>query len=134
MRRALALALLVFAAAPAISGQTLAVLHIRAVLSDAAGQTTPVARHALLISDIPPTREPRRIVTSIDGTADVRLRPGSYTVESDEPIAFQGKSYLWTKTVDVVAGRDSTLELTAANATITIQTRDRRGKQVRRRV
>lgn len=117
MRRAPALALLVFIATAAISGQTLAVLHIRAVLTDAAGQTTPVARHALLISDIPPTREPRKIVTSIDGTVDVRLRPGRYTVESDQPIAFQGKSYLWTKTVDVVEGRDSTLELTAANAT-----------------
>jgi len=117
MRRAFALALLVCAAAPALSGQTLAVLHVRVVLIDAAGQTTPVARHALLVSDIPPTREPRKVVTSLDGTVDVRLRPGNYTVESDQPIAFEGKSYLWTKSVEVVAGRESTLELTSANAT-----------------
>jgi len=104
MGRALALGLLVFVAQAATSGQTLAVLHIRAVLADATGQTTPVARHALLISDNPPTREPRRVVTTIDGTADVRLRPGSYTVESDEPVAFQGKAYHWTQAVDVSRG------------------------------
>ena len=91
MGRALALAMLVFVAPAAISGQTLVVLHIRAVLTDPTGQATPVGRHALLISDNPPTREPRRVVTSVDGTADVRLRPGNYTVESDQPVAFQGQ-------------------------------------------
>src|SRR6188474_1071080 len=116
MGRVVVLAMLVFAAQTAISGQALVVLHIRAVLTDAAGQSTPVWRHALLISDNPPTREPRRIVTTINGTADVRLRPGNYTVESDQPIAFQGQAYHWTQTVDVVAGRDSALELTIANA------------------
>ena len=117
MGRVLVLAMLIVAAQGAISGQTLVVLHIRAVLTDATGQTTPVARHALLISDNPPTREPRRVVTTVDGTADVRLRPGNYTVESDQPIAFQGKAYQWTQTLDLVAGRDSALELTIANAT-----------------
>jgi len=116
MGRALALAMLVLVASPSISGQTLVVLHIRAVLTDATGQATPVARHALLISENPPTREPRRIVTSVDGTATVRLRPGNYTVESDEPVALQGKAYRWRLTLDVAAGRDSTLELTLANS------------------
>jgi S1-C subfamily serine protease len=116
MGRAVVVAMLVCAASAALSGQTLVVLHIRAVLIDATGQATPVARHALLISDNPPTREPRRVVTNVDGTADVRLRPGNYTVESDQPVAFQGKAYRWTQTLDVVAGRDSTLELSAGNA------------------
>jgi len=116
MGRALVLAMLVLAAPVAMSGQTLVVLHVRAVMTDATGQATPLARHALLISDNPPTREPRRVVTSIDGTADVRLPPGTYTVESDEPVAFQGKAYRWLRTVVVAAGRESTLELTAANA------------------
>ncbi len=116
MARAFILVMLVFAAPVVISGQTLAVLHIRAVLTDATGQTTPVARHALLISDNPPTSETRRIFTSLDGTADVRLRPGNYTVESDQPVAFQGKAYHWTQTLDVAVGRDSTLELTSVNA------------------
>jgi S1-C subfamily serine protease len=118
MGRAVVLALLVLVAPAAIAGQTLVVLHVRAVLTDATGQTTPVGRHALLISDNPPTREPRRVFTNVDGTADVRLRPGNYTVESDQPIAFQGRGYRWRQTIDVAAGRDSALELTAANAVI----------------
>ena len=78
----------------------------------------PVPRHALLISDNPTSAPPRRIVTTLDGTADVRLRPGNYTVESDEPLAFQGKAYQWRHTLDIAAGRDATLELTAANADV----------------
>ena len=116
MGRVVVLAMLVCVAQTAISGQTLVVLHIRAALIDATGRATPLARHALLISDIPATREPRRILTSLDGTADVSLRPGNYIVESDQPVAFQGKAYHWTQTLNVVAGRDSALELTAANA------------------
>ena len=116
MGRAAVLAMLMSVAPVPMSGQTLVVLHIRAVLTDATGRTTPVGRHALLISDNPPTTETRRIFTTIDGTADVRLRPGNYTVESDQPIAFQGKAYHWTQTLDVVAGRDSALDLTSANA------------------
>jgi S1-C subfamily serine protease len=109
------LAMLVLVGQPALLGQTLVVLHIRAVMTDATGRAIPVARHALLISDNPPTREPRRVVTSVDGTADVRLRPGNYTVESDQSIALEGKAYRWNQTLDVAAGRDSTLELTMAN-------------------
>jgi hypothetical protein len=94
MGRTLLLAVLIGAQA-GIAGQALVVLNIRAVLTDAAGRATPVARHALLISDNPPTREPRRIVTTVDGTATVRLRPGNYTVESDQAVAFQGQAYHW---------------------------------------
>src|SRR5438874_1867707 len=76
----------------------------------------PGARHALLISANPTSAAPRLIVTSTDGTADVKLPPGNYTVESDRPVAFHGKAYEWTQMVDLVAGRDAVLELTAANA------------------
>jgi S1-C subfamily serine protease len=116
MARVLVLAILACVAPVAISGQTLVVLHIRGSLTDANGQLRPLARHALLISDEPQTQETRRIVTSIDGTADVRLRPGHYVVESDQPIALQGKAYRWRQSVDVVAGQDPSLELTVANA------------------
>ena len=100
------------------SGQTLSVLHIRIVLMDAEQKPVPVARHALLISDNPATTAPRRIVTALDGTADVRLRPGNYTVESDQPVAFQRKAYQWTQTLDIAAGGDTVLELSADNAEI----------------
>ena len=118
MGRVLVLAILAFAAPAAVAGQTLVVLHVRAVVTDATGQPTPVARHALLISDDPPTRETRRIVTRIDGTADVRLRPGTYVVESDQPVALQGRAYRWRQTVDIVGGRDSALDLTVTNAVV----------------
>ena len=118
MGRVLVLALLACAAPAAISGQTLVVLHIRGVLTDATGQPRPLARHALLISDEPQTQETRRIVTGIDGTADVRLRPGTYVVESDQPVALQGKAYRWRQSLEIVAGRDSSLDLTVANAVV----------------
>ena len=116
MGRVLVLALLAIGAPVAIAGQPLVVLHIRAVLTDATGRATPVARHALLISDNPPTMETRRILTDLDGTARVSLSPGNYTVESDRPLVFQGKAYHWRQTLDIVAGRESALDLTLANA------------------
>ena len=46
---------------------------------------------------------------------DVRLRPGNHTIESDEPLVFQGRSDQWRQTVDSV-GRDASVNMTAANA------------------
>jgi hypothetical protein len=116
MGRVFVLAILAVAAPIALAGQTPVELHIRAVVTDATGRPTPVARHALIISDNPPTKEARRILTGFDGTANVRLSPGNYTVESDQALVFQGKAYHWRQTLDIVAARDSTLELTLANA------------------
>jgi hypothetical protein len=98
--------------------QALTTLHISITLPDGTGTITPVARHALLISDEPPTAAPRRILTTLAGTADVSLRPGRYAVESDQPVLFGGKTYEWSRRIDIVAGRDAVLELTAANASI----------------
>ena len=118
MLRGLLLLATLFAIIPNAAGQSVSVLHIKVVLMDADGKATPVPRHALLISDNPATSTPRRIVTAMDGTADVRLRPGNYTVESDRPVALAGKAYQWIETLDIVAGRDAVLELTIANAQI----------------
>ena len=97
------------------------ILHIRVTVNDPDGRTRAVPRHALLISDNPATNAPRRVVTSLEGTVDVRLRPGNYTIESEEPLVFQRRSYEWRQTVDVPAGRDPSLNLTAANA-VTVET------------
>jgi S1-C subfamily serine protease len=118
LRCAAVLAAIVFVLPGALSGQAPSVLHISVVLVDADRKVTPVPRHALLISDNPATAAPRLITTGPDGTADVRLRPGNYTVESDQPVTFHGKGYQWTQIVDVVAGRDGVLELTADNAEV----------------
>jgi hypothetical protein len=118
MRHAWALALLLPASGVFDSQASISILHITVTLPDAAQTPTPVPRHALLISDNPATSEPRRVLTRADGSVDVRLRPGSYTVESDHPVAFLGRAYQWTEMVDVVAGRDATLTLTAENAEV----------------
>ena len=115
VRRLVILATLLSVFSRATAGQALGVLHIKVILIDANKKATPVPDHALLISDNPSTAPPRRVSTALNGTVDVRLRPGNYTVESDRPVAFQGKTYQWTQTVDVLAGRDAVLELTAVN-------------------
>jgi S1-C subfamily serine protease len=117
MARVAILLVLTLAVSPAAE-QELGLLHIKVVLLDATMKPTPVPQHALLISDNPATSAPRRVLTGGDGAADLRLRPGNYTVESDQPVAFRGKTYQWAETVDIAAGRDTTLNLTADNAEI----------------
>ena len=117
MTRALAaaaLSLIMLNAAAQESGR----LHITVTLTGASQQPTPVPRHTLLISDNPTSAPPRAIVTGADGTADVRLRPGNYTVESDQPVVFEGHAFQWTQMVDIVAGGDLVLRLTSANAEV----------------
>src|SRR5689334_15184000 len=94
------------------------VLRIRVLLTDVSGLATPIPRVVLLVSDNPSTNEPRRVRTANDGTVELKLKPGSYTVESDQPIAFGGKAYTWTQMIDVRPGREIVLDLTASNAEI----------------
>src|SRR5262245_22974119 len=94
------------------------VLRIRVALADSTGAPTPIPRVVLLVSDNPATSEPKRIRTTADGTVELRLRPGSYTIESDEPIAFGGSAYTWTQIITVSPGRDTVLELNAKNAEV----------------
>jgi trypsin-like peptidase len=101
-----------------LPAQELRVLHIKVTVTDADGRARPVPRHALLISENPTSSVPRRVFTSLEGTADVRLRPGNYTIESDEPLIYQGQSYQWMQILDVPAGRDTTIDFTAANAEV----------------
>ena len=121
LRTTLLAALLVVLPWP-IAGQALSVLRIKIAVTDADGTAMPVPRHVLFISDNPASDVPRRVVTTLDGTVEVRLRPGNYTVESDKPVAFQGKSYRWTQTLDVAAGRETVLELTIGNAEVETDT------------
>jgi len=101
------------------TGQALGVLRVRVVLADADGAPTPASRYALLVSDNPPTAAPRRIITALDGTVEVKLRPGNYTIESDKPLAFRGRRYQWMQMVDIEAARETVLDFTAANAEVT---------------
>lgn len=109
---------LLFALLAPLAAQELRVVHIKITVADADGRVRPVPRHALLISANPANGVPRRVVTSLEGTVDVRLRPGNYTIESDEPLVYQGRSYEWMQTLDVAVDRDTTLDFTAANAEV----------------
>ena len=96
MLRALVLATLLLLMPHAPAAQEPIVLRIRVVLLDAERKATPVPRHTLLVSDNPASAPPRVVVTTLDGTAEIKLRPGSYVVESDRPVSFNGKAYQWT--------------------------------------
>jgi hypothetical protein len=99
-----------------VSAQATGTLRVRVVLTDASGVATPVPRLVVLVSDEPPTGEPRRVRTTADGTIELKVAPGTYIVELDEPIAFRGKAYTWSQIVEVRAGRETLLDLTAGNA------------------
>jgi S1-C subfamily serine protease len=118
MLRALVLATLLLLMPHAPAAQEPIVLRIRVVLLDAERKATPVPRHTLLVSDNPASAPPRVVVTTLDGTAEIKLRPGSYVVESDRPVSFNGKAYQWTQAVDIAAGRGAVLELTTENAEV----------------
>jgi S1-C subfamily serine protease len=98
------------------ASQDTGVLRIRVALPDGAGGLIPMPRVMLLISDNPSTSEPRRVRTLADGTVELKLKPGSYTVESDQPVSLAGRLFAWTQMIDVVTGRETTLELGGANA------------------
>lgn len=118
MLRSLAVATIFLLAGGGALAQDPGTLHIRVAVAAPGQPPAPVAMHALLISDNPASGLPRRIFTGPDGTADVKLRPGNYTVESDRPVAIGGRVFQWTELVDIVAGADTLLELSAANAEV----------------
>lgn len=122
MFRGLVLAVVVLVTPHVGVVQSLSVLHIKVAIVDSNRQSIPVPRHRLQISDNPATGLPRRVITSLEGTVDVRLPAGNYTVESERPVALEGKSYQWAVVVDIVAGRDAVLELTANNAEVGVAT------------
>ncbi len=118
MRQVLVLATVL--ALPALLSGQASTLRVTIVLPDEAQQPTPVSRHVLLISANPATTIPKRVLTGPDGSVSIPLIPGSYTVESDRPAIFAGKSYAWTQMIDVVAGSTVALALTADNAEVTV--------------
>ena len=76
MIRGLMFASLVLAVQAAAPTQGVSVLHVKVVLTDAAGTATPVPRHVLLVSENPAGATPRQIVTGLDGTVDIKLKLG----------------------------------------------------------
>lgn len=103
------------------AAQPTGVLQVR-VLLESDGQPRPWPRHALLVSDEPPSRPPWRVVSAADGTARLTLPAGAYVIESEAPLVFQGRTFEWRQTFEIVAGQEQRLELTAATAEIAMPT------------
>jgi S1-C subfamily serine protease len=116
MARGLLLAAVLLLAVQAGRAQDLSTLTIRVTLEVSGQAPIPVARHRLLVSENPPTAAPRLVVTGIDGSATLKLAPGSYIIESDRAVALNGTTYEWLETIEVSAGQDATLTLDTSNA------------------
>jgi hypothetical protein len=109
--------LLLGAPKPALA-QTTGVVMVTVTVAAGDGGAAVGRRHALLVSDNPPSRSPWRLVTALDGNGKLTLPPGNYTIESEEPLVVQGRAYEWRQNVDVAAGVTTTLQLTADNAEV----------------
>ena len=113
-----AVAILALVASAPTAAQDLPLVRIRVSVLGPDGAPVPVGRHALLVSDEPVSAAPRRVVTSADGTAELRLRPGTYIIESDQPFVLDARAYEWIQPFTVTAGTDAAVELTTANASV----------------
>jgi len=81
----------------------LGVLHVTITLTDADRASRPVPRHALLISDNPSSAPPRRILTRLDGTADLELRMSTLETPHTTQEVIAARSEL-VAPMDVTAG------------------------------
>ncbi len=55
------------------------------------------------------------VKTSLDGTAEINLAPGAYTVSTPKPVELAGKRYSWSVHVNL-SGAEKTIDLTNENA------------------
>lgn len=113
----LLIGLLVLSVPLASRSQATAVLQIAVSMPDGRGGSQAIARFAVQVTDNPASAPPRRTVTGANGTVELRLPPGNYTVESVQPLTHDGQVFQWAVTVDLLAGQRTTVELTPATAT-----------------
>ena len=100
-----------------VEAQATGVLEITVALGPDQSPT-PIRRHALLISDTPPSRAPWRVLTGVDGRGRVTLPPGTYTVESEEALVAQGRTFEWRQVVEVTAGQTTQMRLLESSAEV----------------
>ncbi len=58
------------------------------------------------------------VTTSFEGTAEVALAPGNYTIRSAKPLEFDGSSYSWDHAFIVEPGKTGNIELSGDNANV----------------
>jgi len=89
---------------------------IRAALIDKDLNVKPVPKLAIVLEPIG-TGGAQRFSTGFDGAVDVAANPGTYTLSTPHPVAFEGEQYSWTLQISVPAG-GMAVELSRDNATI----------------
>jgi len=90
---------------------------IRMALVRADLSIAPVPRRSLYISRSDASAEPITVVTNFQGDVQTNLSPGAYEIATREPLAFDGRNYLWNVKLDVTASA-ATLELSNDNAIV----------------
>lgn len=96
--------------------QSNVVLKVYVAVIDADLNVKPVPRHVLLVRAANGLGDAARIVTGFDGRTEIKLTPGTYTLESDRPVEFQGHAYRWKETVTVQENAPTLVELSIDNA------------------
>ena len=111
-----AVAMAIAGAGRNVEAQSIATLQITTVLVDTDLNVKPVPRHVFLLRA--GAGEIQRIVTGLDGKAQIVTSPGDYTLESERPVDFQGKSYKWKVSISLSPGQSIAVELSIDNAVI----------------
>ena len=98
--------------------QAPATLRVSILLVDTDLNMKPVPRPALTLKSETGGAEPIRLVTGLDGKAETAVPSGTYLLESERAVDFQGKSYRWKDTIKIAAGETKALELSVDNALV----------------
>ena len=99
-------------------GQDAAPVKITAVLVDKDLTQKPVPHLSLTLTDLNATSPSLVLKTALDGTVEVRVKPGNYTLVSPQGIEFQGRQFSWN--IEIVVGLSGTaIELSNDNAHVT---------------
>ena len=101
---------------PTIHAQSPVTVQIVAMLVDSELSVRAVPRHALTIASSGGASQ--RVVTGLDGKVQLQLPAGKYTIESERPVDFQGKSYRWSLPIAVTGPTTQILELSTDNAVV----------------
>lgn len=77
-----------------------------------------VPKHGLVIRSANVGQSERKVSTSFDGVAKVSLAAGEYTVRSETPLDFEGRTFQWSKTFTLTANAPMAFDLSNDNAEI----------------
>jgi hypothetical protein len=111
--RSLSLTLLLLACCGAAQSKTdLVKVHLRVVLVDRELNQKPVP---FLLVSIRNGAKSAEVKTGLDGSAEIKLPPGNYTVTTPKPTELGGQSFSWNVAVKL-GGLDQNVDLTNDNA------------------